>query len=119
MTDFSEARAAMVESFIDTGLWLPIRVTSQDSPPVVTETSAGYRQPTDVVYEKVDSQDHRIEYVATTLPDLAEGDTVEFLDADGNVIADKRFTVRSAPTVQNDIAGHGDGYFKRALLTQL
>lgn len=119
MTDFDDARSEFKQAYIDSSMWLPIRVTSQDSPPVVMETYAGYRQPTDIVYGQENTQSYRIEFVESDLPNLAEGDTVEFLDSSGNVITAMRFKVRESPFVQNDLLAHGDGFFKRCLLTKL
>ena len=119
MTDFSDLRAEMKSEFVAAGLWIPIRVTSDASPPVVTDTHASYRAPDTVRVTGSVSDDHEIEYVADDLPDLAERDRVDLLDDDGVAITGKAFTVRQAPYVTDNPGDDQSGYFKRALLTRI
>lgn len=118
MSDFADMRAEFVDAFADAGLWSPAQVKSGGRTATV---QVGYRQPTENIFGQQASQQHAIDYRASDLPKLAEGDPVSFLDDDGAVIKTRRFKVREAPFVPGDaIAGtQGDGFWKRALLTQL
>lgn len=77
-----------------------------------------YSQPTDTLSQQL-SQEHSIKYQHADLPNLAEGDTVSFLDAAGAVIRAERFRVRSAALVSNEPADDRSGYFRYALLTRI
>lgn len=112
-------RSVFAPAFADAGMWVPIRVTSTASPPVVTDTVAAHRQPTFTRGGASLSDEHEIEYQRHTLPDLAEGDVVDFLDDDGNPIAGQQFRVRQSPEVPNNQNQNTDqtGYFMCAYLT--
>jgi hypothetical protein len=112
-------RSVFKPAFIAAGMWIPIRVTSQDSPPVVTDTHAGYAQPGVVKVSGSMSSEHQIKYQRDDLPELTEGDGVEFLDADGNPITGKSFRVREEPFVTDDPNDDATGYFMRVRLTKL
>lgn len=119
MTILAEARLAMKDAFIESGIWRPALV-KQTGKPAVT-VYVGYEQPTERIWgNAVGTDQHTIRYAAADLPALREGDSVKLLDAAGAVIATKRFIVREAPYVpQNALDHSGDGYWKRALLTQV
>ena len=119
MTDFADLRAEMKSEFAAAGLWIPIRVTSDASPPVVTDTHANYRAPDNVRVNGSISDDHEIEYVAADLPTLAEGHLVDFLDDAGDPLAGRSFKVRQPPYITDNPADDQSGYFKRALLTRI
>jgi len=100
-------------------MWIPIRVTSQDSPPIVTTCHAGYRRPDNIRVSGALSNDYEIEYQFDDLPDLTEGDGVELLDQDGNPIAGETFVVREPPQVTDNPNDDQTGFFRRALLTKV
>jgi hypothetical protein len=100
-------------------MWIPIRVTSQESPAVVTDTHAAYIRPDVPRVTGSLSSEHEIKYQGDDLPDLTEGDGVEFLDEDGTPIDGKTFRVRQVPFVSDDPNDDTTGYFMRALLTRL
>lgn len=119
MSDFDDLRDELKAEFVVAGFWIPIRVTSLNSPPVVTHTNAAYRRPDVLRVNGSQSSEHQIEYVADDLPDLAEGHLVDLLDADGNPISGQSFRVREPSFVLDDISADESGYFRRALLTKL
>lgn len=112
-------RSVFLPAFAAAGMWIPIRVTSVDSPPVVTDTFARYSQPSVIKNSGNLSSEHEIKYQADKLPDLAEGQGVEFLDANGDPIAGKAFRVREPPIVTTDINDDQSGYFMLAILTSV
>lgn len=112
-------RSAFKDEFVGAGMWAPIRVTSTDSPAVVTDTHAGFKSPDNVRLGGSLSRDYEIEYVATDLPDLAEDQRVDFLDEDGDEISGQAYRVRQAPSVTDNPGDDQSGYFLRALLTKL
>lgn len=113
-------RSLFKEEFMASGMWIPIRVTSTSSPPVITDTHAGYKQPMDYKNGGVNiSNQHEIKYQADDLPDLAKDHRVDFLDEDGDPIAGKNFRVRQPPFVTEDPNDDQTGYFMLALLTKL
>lgn len=65
------------------------------------------------------SKEYEIEYQASELPDLAEGDIVTIW-SDDTKTQGTEYKVREAPFVHGDEHGGGeDGTFKRALLTKI
>ena len=104
------------QAFAAVGIWDSVRVTSQDTPPVVIETEAGYIRPDVVKMSNALSAEHEMKYQADQLPDLAEGDGVEFLSG---VATGMLFQVRSTPFVSDDPAEDRSGYFKWAYLTRV
>ena len=119
MSDFSDLRSEFVSEFAAVGIWIPIRVTSTDSPPVVTDISAGYAAPDVVLQGSQISDQHEIEYRTEDLPALREGHRVDFLDEAGAAIAGKAFKVREPGYVDANSLTARDGYWRRALLTKL
>lgn len=117
MPDFD--RSIFKPQFIAAGMWEAIRVTSNDSPPVITDTHALRRAPDVQLLRSHQSNQYEIKYVHDDLPDLTEGHTVEFIDADGDPIAGRAYRVRSEPYVSDAPSDDRSGYFKRALLTKL
>lgn len=65
------------------------------------------------------SKEYGIEYITSDLPNLAEGDIVVFIDADGNPIPKRKFKVRSTPYVSEDPRKGTDGTWHCADLTKL
>lgn len=108
-------RSVFAPAFIASGMWIPIRVTSTGSPPIITDGHARYSRP-DVVKGSL-SAEHEIGYQADAFPGLAEGHRVDFLDADGNAIAGKTFRVRQKPYVTENPSDDQTGYFMCANLT--
>lgn len=112
-------RSVFKPAFVAAGLWIPIRVTSQDSPPVEIDTHASYSQPAQLRVGASISNEHEIKYQADELPDLRQGDGVLFLDAEGNPISGSSFRVRAPPFVTDDPNDDQTGYFMRAQLTRV
>lgn len=101
-------------------MWVPIRVTSQASPPVETSCYADFRRPDVPRFGSgALSTDYEIEYQYDDLPDLAENDGVVLLDENGDPLAGESYRVRQAPVVTDDPGDDRSGYFRRALLTKL
>lgn len=117
MPDFD--RTIFKDEFVAAGLWIAIRVTSQDTPPVVVDTHAYYSRPGTMRVGSSASNEHEIKYVHDDLPDLVERDGIEFLDDDGNAIAGEAYRVRQDPFVSEAPSDDQSGYFRRALLTKL
>lgn len=113
-------RSVFKDELIAAGMWVPIRVTSTDSPPVITDTHVGFKSPDNVRLGGSLSRDYEIEYVAGDLPDLAEGQRVDFLDTDGgDEMSGQAYRVRQPPYVTDNPVDDQSGYFLRALLTKL
>ena len=106
--------------FAAVGLWEPVRLTSQDTTPIVTDGFARYNRPDTVKVIGALSAEHEIRFVAGEFPDMREGDRVDFLDGEGgDPVAGRAFRVRSTPIVTDDPAEDCSGYFKLAELTKL
>lgn len=82
---------------------------------MVIQTEAGYIRPDVLKMRGALSAEHEMKYQADQLPDLTEGDTVEFLSGVANGMT---FRVRSTPFVSDDPAEDRSGYFKWAYLTK-
>jgi hypothetical protein len=117
MMDFD--RSVFRDAFAEAGMWVPIRATSQGSPAVSVDLFVDYRAPDNIRVNGSISDDHEIEYVADDLPDLREGDSIVFLDADGDPIAGRSFRVRAPPFITDNPGDDQSGFFKRALLTRI
>lgn len=111
-------RSVFAPAFAASGIWIPIRVTSQGSPPIVTTCYAGYRRPDNLRVNGSLSNDYEIDYQFNDLPDLDEGYGVELLDANGNAISGETYRVREPPQVTDNPNDDQTGYFRRALLTK-
>lgn len=114
MTDFD--RSVFWPEFKAAGMLSPAAVKQAGKPRVLVDVR--YSQPSDGIGSQV-SQQHSIKYQHADLPYLAEGDLVDFLDADGAVIRAQRFKVREAPLVSNNPGDDTSGYFRHALLTRI
>jgi hypothetical protein len=65
------------------------------------------------------SKQYEMEYVATDLPKLKEGDAVTLLDAAGVPLTKQKYQVRQPPTVTDQPGESRTGFFKLAVLTKL
>jgi len=119
MSEFSDLRETFPEENAAVGFWIPIRATSQASPPVVTDTLVRFGSPDSVMQGAQLSKQHEIKYRTAALPGLLEGDRIDKLDEDGNPIAGEAYKVRQPPFVTDNLLESRDGYWRHALLTKL
>lgn len=115
MSDFD--RTIFWPEFKAAGFLRAARVRQEGHAPV--DCDVKYTQPTDFKFGgAIGSQEHSIKYQHSDLPYLGEGSTVEFLDAEGEVIRAERFKVRQASAVSDDPGDDRSGFFRHALLTR-
>lgn len=113
-------RSLFAPAFAAVGMWIPIRLTSQDTVPDITNGFARYRRPDVVKVGGALSAEHEIGFEAIAFPLMREGDRIDFLDsAGGDPINGRAFRVRAPPFVTDDPAEDRSGYFKVAMLTKL
>ena len=78
-----------------------------------------YRAPTELLFGgRQQSNEHTIYYQDADLPNLAEGDSVVFVDEDGAKIKGQTYKVRRAPWTSDIPGTDQSGYFKYAALTK-
>lgn len=111
-------RSAFKAELIATGMWVPIRVTSLGSSPMVTDGYADFRKPDNIILGQI-SNDQQIEFEATDFPDLDEGYRVDLLDASGAPISGRAYRVRQTPKVTDNPNDDQSGFWLCALLTKI
>lgn len=95
----------------------PVRVKQSGKPAV--DVHVEWFEPDLIMASGAQSRAYDMKYQTADLPALAEKDVVQWLDAGGLPIKDKKFEVREPPRVSDNPAESQTGFFRRAALTKL